>query len=267
MSGVCILLCLLLKYLMTVTDKMKTRFPWYKRMHLLLCASPVYDGAALANSATPLDTTVLNIQRSEVHLLPEWDYPAIDHSFDPRFDDDQEKDASEKSSPEPSLVPANPSVSLADHLPISTPAVKAIPPALSRTQSTDLVPVTSSQNRKLADTTATPPNTSRKRKDPFDQIKDLTSGYRKSHLETARIRADTKRLKFENQLAVERLKTEESECQRRHELELIDKQIMLARLQAQARQPLIPLRTSIPISIWVTWTFSNSFFIFIILNI
>ena len=72
---------------------------------------------------------------------------------------------------------------------------------------------------------------------------------------------------FENQLAVEHLKTEESARQCQHELELIDKQIMLAHLQAQADSQLFLLRTSNLISTWVIWIFSNSFTIFIILGI
>ena len=40
------------------------KFPWYKRMYDLLSSSPVYDTAALTNSATPLDTNVLSLSKN-----------------------------------------------------------------------------------------------------------------------------------------------------------------------------------------------------------
>jgi hypothetical protein len=46
------------------TDKVKKKFPWYKRMNSLYRESPVVDRSAVANSTSQLDLTVLD--RSQV---------------------------------------------------------------------------------------------------------------------------------------------------------------------------------------------------------
>ena len=78
---------------------MQKKFKWYKHLHLLLYASPVYDGSALTNSATPLDMSPLSILmpgsetalegQSEIEVglsqgrdgSPDWDRAHLDSSF------------------------------------------------------------------------------------------------------------------------------------------------------------------------------------------
>ncbi|KAG5633775.1 hypothetical protein H0H81_005356 [Sphagnurus paluster] len=74
-----------------VWDKMRLKFPWYKRMHMLLCGSPVYDSSALANSGTVLDIRVLNAkQMPPVCASPDWDEGI--------FDDDTEQEIPDRES-------------------------------------------------------------------------------------------------------------------------------------------------------------------------
>ena len=51
-------------------------------------------------------------------------------------------------------------------------------------------------------------------------------------MDSERLRADTKRQCLEMELTIQHLKNEEQECQCQHELQLLDKQILLAQLQA-----------------------------------
>lgn len=43
----------------TLTDKIKSSFPWYKRINDLMGTSPAVDKSALAHSTSPLDLMVL----------------------------------------------------------------------------------------------------------------------------------------------------------------------------------------------------------------
>jgi hypothetical protein len=43
-----------------LVDKIRSTFPWYKRLNDLMGTSPVVDESALANSATLLDLSVLS---------------------------------------------------------------------------------------------------------------------------------------------------------------------------------------------------------------
>jgi hypothetical protein len=42
------------------TDKIETKFKWYKRLHALLSSSPVYDLSGLVNSTTPVNLNILS---------------------------------------------------------------------------------------------------------------------------------------------------------------------------------------------------------------
>ena len=41
-------------------EKVQGKFPWYQRMHLLMGTSPVVSKAAIANSRTPIDLSLLD---------------------------------------------------------------------------------------------------------------------------------------------------------------------------------------------------------------
>lgn len=218
----------------TEPDKMQKKFKWYKRLHLLLCASPVYDGSALANSATPLDTSPLSILapgsetalesqlETEVELSqgrdtsPDWDMARLDRSFN------DDTNPLSHSSPPADDEPVPPTQSLVVSL--SQPPQTPLPS--SRTPAPD-----------------PPKSVPQKRKSIMDHVKDLSEG----RLESVRVRAEGKRqraqLKEENTLAIEKLKWQaehdllqernlEAQRQREHELKLLDKQILLAQLQA-----------------------------------
>ncbi|KDR65372.1 hypothetical protein GALMADRAFT_217576 [Galerina marginata CBS 339.88] len=207
-----------------VWEKMKVKFPWYRRLHLLLCGSPVYDVSALANSATPLNTSVLTAATQPTvttsgdapampvdrNRSPDWDMTQLENDFNPLasaplFDDDS--DLLERSSP---------------------PSDDGLASASAKVPSTPVV---------AREAVNEPPNTvPSKRKNPFDQIKELSKTVQNGRLESDRLKEAGKRQRAliysENQLAIERLKHEDSERQRQHELALLDKQIQLARLQA-----------------------------------
>ena len=190
---------------------MQVKFPWYKQMHNLLHGSPVFNTSALANSATSLDTSVLmNEKHGNRQSSPDWDDAAIDASFKSGHDVDDSKSVTSDVEP-PHELPAN--------LPPATATSKASP----LSQSSSLPSLDSS-------TSATPRGS--KRKDPFQKIQDETALYAKSRMDSERLRADTKRQCLETELTIQRLKNEEQERQRQHELQLIDKQILLAQLQA-----------------------------------
>ncbi|KAG5649582.1 hypothetical protein H0H81_003001, partial [Sphagnurus paluster] len=190
-------------------DKMKTKFPWYKHVHMLLCGNPVYDPSVLANSVTPLDTSMLTDKLSApCHHSPDWDETALDRNLH-SFDDDNDLEA-QRSSPPPEPDP------LANPMPPTLPAP-------------DLPP-------------ATPPKAvepeapkSLKHKNAFDHVKELTEIQCSLHVDAERVKADRKRQQAviyqETCLAVEKVKAENLERQRQHELDPLDRQITLAQLR------------------------------------
>jgi hypothetical protein len=232
---------------------MRVKFPWYKRMYALLSGSPVYDTSALTNSSTPLDTSVLSMQKNNRQHSPDWDDAAIDASFLK----DREQDEGVSLLPETLSTPLSPRLESPELDGIPNASFAAVAPSISAAEAA--APTHSPQ----ADVSATPtavvgpsvprtsssssletPSASRKRKDPFEQVRELTATYTNSRLESERVRAESKRQRLENELDIQRLKNEsqdrqrqheaeERECQRRHELQLIEKQIVLAQLQAR----------------------------------
>ena len=209
---------------------MRVKFPWYKRMYALLSGSPVYDTTALANSAIPLDTSVLTVPRNSTRQhSPEWDDAAIDAYF---ADDCEQDDRATLSVGPPSPSPCSeiPEVDgvLQPHIPAA--------PTNSHVPATPIAVTSSSSSLET-------PSAARKRKDPFEQVQELTATYTHSRLESERVRADSKRQRLENELNIQRLKNEaqdrqcqheakERERQCQHELQMIEKQILLAQLHA-----------------------------------
>jgi hypothetical protein len=111
---------------------------------------------------------------------------------------------------------------------------------LSATPTTILGP---SVSRTTSSSSLETPSAARKRKDPFQQVRELTVTYTKSRLESEHVRAESKHQRLENELNIQRLKNEaqdrqyqheaeEREHQRQHELQMMEKWIALAQLQA-----------------------------------
>lgn len=183
-------------------------------MHNLLHGSPVYNTSALANSASPLDTSVLTLQlHGNRHHSPEWDFNAIDASFVNDPDDLLLTPPSDTESP---AAPMN-SVQAG----IATSVTVKASPISKASSSSSLDPTASASASQ-----------SLKRKDPFQQVQELTATYTKSRLDSECLRAETKRQCLDTELNIQRLKNEEQERQRQHELQIINKQILLAQLQA-----------------------------------
>jgi hypothetical protein len=160
---------------------MRMKFPWYKRMYTLLSGSPVYDASALANSATPLDTSILSTPTCQ--YSPDWDDAAIDGS------------------------------SLNDSLLPETPFTASIPPSPAPSlqagiSATPTAAVTSrhSVSKTSSSSSLETPGAVRKRKDPFEQARELAATYTNSHLESERVRAESKRQRLENELNIQQLK-------------------------------------------------------------
>ncbi|KAF8150986.1 hypothetical protein B0H34DRAFT_801884 [Crassisporium funariophilum] len=204
-----------------IWEKMQVKFPWYKRMHLLLHGSPVYDPPSLAHSATPLDTGVLAPRTVTYHAAsPDWDLSAFDadlSTLHSQFDDDHEH----------------------DQHPLPAHEVKPIPP-LSPSQATP-------PSIPLSLTPSQPSGGSRKRKDILEDVRSLSAAYSQNRLDSERLRAESKRQRIQtvadNELRIQQLQLEEQERQRRHvaeeqqrqrerELQVLDKKILLAQLQA-----------------------------------
>ncbi|KAF8890271.1 hypothetical protein CPB84DRAFT_1401552 [Gymnopilus junonius] len=237
-----------------VWEKMKLKFPWYRRLHLLLCGSPIYDMSALANSTTPLNTSVLANSTTSLNTSvltsmtpltvttgsavatvdrsgsPEWDMNCLEADLNasaspiaPPFDDDSSMRERSSPPPEESATPsATAQTALAPFPSLSPPASAAVVPSTPVvTHVVDEAPKTIPSKRKL--------NT-------LDTIKEFTEAHQAGRLETERIRAEGKRQRAliysENQLSIECMKHEDGERQRLHELAVLDKKIELARLQA-----------------------------------
>ncbi|KAF8170767.1 hypothetical protein BJ912DRAFT_996673 [Pholiota molesta] len=200
-----------------IWEKMQVKFPWYKRMHLLLHGSPVYDPPSLAHSATPLDTSVL-APRTDNHrsASPDWNLSAFNadlSTLHDQFDDDHEQN--QHSSPAHEVKP----------IPPLSPS-QATPPSIP-----------------LSSTPSQPSGGSRKRKDILEDVRSLSAAYSQTRLDSERLRAESKRQRIDNELRIQQLQLEEQERQRRHvaeeqqrqcehELQVLDKKILLAQLQA-----------------------------------
>ncbi|KAG6896150.1 hypothetical protein C0992_009942 [Termitomyces sp. T32_za158] len=208
-----------------VYEKMRVKFPWYRRLHLLLCASPVYDTSALANSTSQLDTGILSskISSTIVCYSPEWDVTALDASFD----DDNEQDT-RTSLPSDDINTTYTATSFSLATPIATPFTPPFMPP---------------SHLPTSETRATIASKLIKPKNAMQHVKDLTEIHHASRVEIERMKAESKRqrtaLHSESLLAIEKLKAEDKEHQRHHELELLDRQILLAKIQAGSRQNML----------------------------
>ncbi|KAF8991384.1 hypothetical protein BDQ17DRAFT_1433124 [Cyathus striatus] len=234
-----------------VWQKIEKEFKWYKRMDRLLSASLVYDRSGVANSATQLDTSVLDLGTQDIedhhpindddvfietnqihHETQDWDDLHI-------TDDISDPDPS-RSSPSPTsttLIPA-------------TPIAKSIPM------------VASSADRSTSKVVP------QKRKTPYDQIHELTLNSQKSRRESqekhdqskmernqmkenGKNKCERERLEHHEHLVMLRLEAQEQaerrcedaeererdrqeraeDCERAHQLLLLEKQIELERLR------------------------------------
>ncbi|KAF8809354.1 hypothetical protein BYT27DRAFT_7337378 [Phlegmacium glaucopus] len=210
-----------------VWDKMCVKFPWYKRMHALLHGSPVYNTSALANSATPLDTSVLTTQTtSNRQHSPDWDDATIDASFADHNCTEQDETLSLLLETQ-STTPLSSCLKLLE--PDSVPDTLFTVPPVSKSSSSSSFEI--------------PGSATQKRKDPFEQVRELMATYTQSRMESECFRAESKCQRLENELNIQQLKNkaqvcqhqhdaEEREHQRQHELQMIEKQITLAQLHA-----------------------------------
>lgn len=208
-------------------------------MYALLSGSPVYDMAALANSATPLDTSVLILSKNSTRQhSPDWDDIAIDASFAADREQDDGDDGVSFSPETLSAAPPSPRFEFPeiDSVPVTSLTAQPHP-------ATPMAIAASSVSKTSSSSSLETPNAARKRKDPFEQVRELTATYTHSRLEFERVRADSKRQRLENDLNIQRLKNEaedrqrqhnaeERERQRQHELQMMEKQIILAQLHA-----------------------------------
>ena len=48
------------RYLISVTDLIQKKFPWYKRMHALMGTNPIVDRSAIAHSRTTINLSSLS---------------------------------------------------------------------------------------------------------------------------------------------------------------------------------------------------------------
>ncbi|RXW15586.1 hypothetical protein EST38_g10266 [Candolleomyces aberdarensis] len=184
-----------------VHDKIRKKFKWYKRLHELLTASPVYDSSAVANSMTPLDLSILTSPSGAPQDAPAAACP--DSDCDVPTQDPANIDPNTQASttvPDPSL----PSLSV---------------PVIQRTPSLE-----------NAQALASPAPGSLKRKaDLFQQLVD-------AHRTLSDARAESKRqrieLKEEKRMKLEQVRIEEAERQRKHEVDMMEKQMMLAQFKA-----------------------------------
>jgi hypothetical protein len=218
---------------------MRVKFPWYKRMYTLLSGSPVYDTSALANSATPLDTSVLSTPNRQ--YSPDWDDAAIDGSS---LNDSLLPETLFSIPPSPHFGPELPELNGVPDTsfpaaPLPTPSLQA---DISATPTAAVMPRLS-VSKTSSSSSLEAPGAARKRKDPFEQVRELAATYTNSRLESERVRAESKRQRLENELNIQQLKNEaqdrqcrheaeERERQRQHELQIMEKQIILAQLQA-----------------------------------
>ena len=226
---------------------MCVKFPWYKRMYTLLSGSPVYDASALANSATPLDTSVLSTPICQ--YSPDWDDAAINGS--------SLNDSLLLETPFTASIPLSPQFGpelpelggIPDTSFPAAPHTSALPaPSLQAgISATPTAAITSrhSVSKTSSSSSLETPGAVRKHKDPFEQVQELAATYTNSCLESEHVRAESKRQRLENELNIQKLKNEaqdqqcqheaeEHECQRQHELQIMEKQIILAQLQARS---------------------------------
>ncbi|RXW13319.1 hypothetical protein EST38_g12534 [Candolleomyces aberdarensis] len=188
-----------------VHDKIRKKFKCYKRLHELLTASPVYDSSAVANSMTHLNLSILTSssgapQDSSAAACP-------DSDCDVPTQDPANIDPNTRASttvpmclPDPSL----PSLSV---------------PVIQRTPSLE-----------NAQALASPAPGSLKRKvDLFQQLVD-------AHRTLSNARAESKRqhieLKEEKRMKLKQVCIEEAKRQRKHEVDMMEKQMMLAQFKA-----------------------------------
>ncbi|TFY76194.1 hypothetical protein EWM64_g7820 [Hericium alpestre] len=210
-----------------IWDEIQKKFPWYKRVNNLYGRSPVVDRSAVTNSASDLDTSILDrhpgqqLHREIEHLESAPSDDEIQLVFaitgdsdttlqiicDIKADDDDDE---------------------------------------GRLFTSVIQPKTeSSSSQKVLSTPAKPSSgIGQKCKSIFDQVQELAVGEHKNRLKMACIREAEKtnhrvaaeHVKHDATVALERFclqhQSQESEKQRAHELLMMEKQIELARIQS-----------------------------------
>ncbi|KAJ8585482.1 hypothetical protein M405DRAFT_844491 [Rhizopogon salebrosus TDB-379] len=199
-------------------DKVKKKFPWYKRMNSLYRESPVVDRSAVANSTSQLDLTVLD--RSQVAdndgAPTEDDGVPIDWPASPgRYPGESDEFAKDDDGSSIIITPP-PSPSRKPVIPASL-AKSEPPPSVHR-------------------------GSDRKRKSMHSHIEDLTTSLGEARVKVAQVREREQTLR--TQAKEERKKAEfdshlqfraaEAERQRMHELAMLERQIELERLRSHA---------------------------------
>ncbi|THV01307.1 hypothetical protein K435DRAFT_854004 [Dendrothele bispora CBS 962.96] len=218
-------------------DAVKTVFPWYRRMALLIGGSPVVDRSAVANSTTNVDLSVLqdtdDIEQSieeqvlgDIPLNETWD---VENPQD--YDEGIGLDnSSQIDPPSPSHdVPIDPSL-----------------PCATSSNPTDLRPA-SAENRGQSNTAPAPSSTveplSKKRKlSMAESLQETIATSRQSILQAHNLKQKTRveieehRLAFErkkelNQQEAQRLELEDRKAAREHERAMMEASLELERLR------------------------------------
>ncbi|KAJ7858305.1 hypothetical protein B0H13DRAFT_2356586 [Mycena leptocephala] len=197
------------------TDKIQKKFPWYKRMHLLMGNSPVVDRSAVSHSQTSVDLAILdtkpNTRKAKKSKHTDSDSDEDDDSSDviSGWDKTDEEDILSISSHSSPLRPSTPKT--------PAPRVKAEPSQASAARGT-------------------------KRKSVHDQVEALATQDRVQRLKVAEVREREKtaraKHKYDTKSELELAKLQhqqmEAERQRQHEFAMLERQIQLERLRQQA---------------------------------
>ncbi|KAG1734393.1 uncharacterized protein EDB91DRAFT_1084053 [Suillus paluster] len=134
-----------------VYDVIKTKFPWYCRMHELMGSSPVVSRKAVSNSKSSIDLTVL------------------DHNSQDTFEDEYEH---------------VPSVFDEDDDPLQSPLTSSSPTPATPLRATIILP-----SKCLADTPTHTKSASKKRKSVHDMVREVADAEREARLVMNKINA------------------------------------------------------------------------------
>ncbi|GLB35609.1 hypothetical protein LshimejAT787_0211740 [Lyophyllum shimeji] len=218
-----------------VWQKMEARFPWYKRLHHLLSGSPVYDTSALANSMTPLDTDVLTsrITCATGRQSPDWNQDAMDNEFakaaaagEFQFDDDAGPFMKSSPTADDGLGSSQPPAGFPP-----TPAPASAAPAPT-------TPCTPSTTKATVEPLKSIP--AKRKLNAVEQIAQMSENLHDARVKAEELKLEGKRRRAEiyseNKLALRCLEADEKERDRQHELQMMEKRILLATLQAGGTQ-------------------------------
>ncbi|KAJ7911696.1 hypothetical protein B0H13DRAFT_2328078 [Mycena leptocephala] len=199
--------------LQNIWDKIQKKFPWYKRMHLLMGNSPVVDRSAVSHSQTSVDLSILdtkpNTRKAKKSKRTDSDSDSEDDDSSDvisGWDKTDEEDILSISSHSSPLRPSTPKT--------PAPRVKAEPSQASAARGT-------------------------KRKSVHDQVEALATQDRVQRLKVAEVREREKtaraKHKYDTKSELELAKLQhqqvEAEHQRQHEFAMLERQIQLERMR------------------------------------